>query len=222
MRQFLDYHRRPAAGHAHPSRRQRTGVAPVPARGSGSGAGHRKRPAASPSSSLRARTRPTRSRPRACSSAGGCGRFTYLYSPADIATLQAAAGRLRGPLRAGTYTTLIALLAVTGLRIGEALAARRRRHRHRGGHADRPPGQGAELPPGPRSTRQPSPRYARLPAHAATRRSPGGPRPAVLAIPHRGPASPATPSARPFTPPGRRGRASGPGPGVCQPDHPRC
>jgi integrase len=46
----------------------------------------------------------------------------YLYSPADIATLQAAAGRLRGTLRAETYTTLIALLAVTGLRIGEALA----------------------------------------------------------------------------------------------------
>ena len=45
-----------------------------------------------------------------------------LYPPADIATLQAAAGRLRGPLRAETYTTLIALLAVTGLRIGEALA----------------------------------------------------------------------------------------------------
>jgi len=46
----------------------------------------------------------------------------YLYSPADIAALQAAAGRLRGPLRAETYTTLIARLAVTGLRIGEALA----------------------------------------------------------------------------------------------------
>jgi len=46
----------------------------------------------------------------------------YLYSPADVAALQAAAGRLRGPLRADTYTVLIALLAVTGLRIGEALA----------------------------------------------------------------------------------------------------
>lgn len=46
----------------------------------------------------------------------------YLFSPADIAALRAAAGRLRGPLRAETYTTLIALLAVTGLRIGEALA----------------------------------------------------------------------------------------------------
>jgi len=46
----------------------------------------------------------------------------YLYSPADIAALQAAAGRLRGTLRAETYTALIALLAVTGLRIGEAIA----------------------------------------------------------------------------------------------------
>jgi len=46
----------------------------------------------------------------------------YLFSPADIAALQAAAGRLRGTLRAATYTTLIALLAVTGLRIGEAIA----------------------------------------------------------------------------------------------------
>jgi integrase/recombinase XerD len=46
----------------------------------------------------------------------------YLYSPADVAALQAAAGRLRGPLRAETYAVLIALLAVTGLRIGEALA----------------------------------------------------------------------------------------------------
>jgi integrase len=45
----------------------------------------------------------------------------YLFSPADIAALQAAAGRLRGPLRAQTYA-LIGLLAVTGLRIGEALA----------------------------------------------------------------------------------------------------
>ena len=39
----------------------------------------------------------------------------YLYSPADIAALQAAAGRLRGPLRAETYTVLIALLTVTGM-----------------------------------------------------------------------------------------------------------
>lgn len=46
----------------------------------------------------------------------------YLYSDADITALQTAAGQLRGTLRPGTYATLIALLAVTGLRIGEALA----------------------------------------------------------------------------------------------------
>lgn len=46
----------------------------------------------------------------------------YLFSPADIAALQAAAGWLRGPLRAETYAVLIGMLAVTGLRIGEALA----------------------------------------------------------------------------------------------------
>jgi integrase/recombinase XerD len=46
----------------------------------------------------------------------------YLFSPPDIAALQATAGRLRGSLRAETYTVLIALLAVTGLRISEALA----------------------------------------------------------------------------------------------------
>jgi integrase len=46
----------------------------------------------------------------------------YLFSPADIAALQAAAGRLQGPLRAETYAVLIGLLAVTGLRVGEALA----------------------------------------------------------------------------------------------------
>jgi integrase/recombinase XerD len=46
----------------------------------------------------------------------------YLYSPADIAALQAAAGRLSGPLRPQTYAVLIALLSVTGLRISEALA----------------------------------------------------------------------------------------------------
>jgi integrase/recombinase XerD len=44
----------------------------------------------------------------------------YLYSSTDIAELLQAAGRLRSPLQATTYQTLIALLAVTGLRIGEA------------------------------------------------------------------------------------------------------
>jgi integrase/recombinase XerD len=45
----------------------------------------------------------------------------YLYSDADIAALMAAAARLRSPLRAVTLQTLVGLLAVTGLRIGEAL-----------------------------------------------------------------------------------------------------
>ena len=45
----------------------------------------------------------------------------YLYSDDDIAALVAAVTTLRFPLRAATYQTLIGLLAVTGLRIGEAL-----------------------------------------------------------------------------------------------------
>jgi integrase/recombinase XerD len=46
----------------------------------------------------------------------------YLYSDTDIAALMAATARLRTPLRAATLSTLIGLLAVTGLRIGEAIA----------------------------------------------------------------------------------------------------
>ncbi len=45
----------------------------------------------------------------------------YLYSADDVAALLAAARRVRWPLSAATYETLIALLAVTGLRIGEAM-----------------------------------------------------------------------------------------------------
>ncbi len=45
----------------------------------------------------------------------------YLYSDAEIAALLAAAGMLRFPLRVATYRTLIGLLAVTGLRVGEAI-----------------------------------------------------------------------------------------------------
>jgi integrase/recombinase XerD len=44
-----------------------------------------------------------------------------LYSRADIVHLLAAAGRLTPPLRAATYTTLLGLLAVTGLRVGETI-----------------------------------------------------------------------------------------------------
>jgi integrase len=50
------------------------------------------------------------------------GRATpYLYSESDIAALIAAAGTLRTPHRAATFRTLIALPAVTGMRVGEAI-----------------------------------------------------------------------------------------------------
>jgi integrase len=45
----------------------------------------------------------------------------YLYSDSDITTLIAAAASLRFPLRTATYQTLIGLLAVTGMRVGEAI-----------------------------------------------------------------------------------------------------
>jgi integrase len=46
----------------------------------------------------------------------------YLFSPAEITALMAAARRLSSPLRAATFEALIGLLAVTGLRTGEAMA----------------------------------------------------------------------------------------------------
>ncbi|WP_375474360.1 tyrosine-type recombinase/integrase [uncultured Jatrophihabitans sp.] len=46
----------------------------------------------------------------------------YLYSTADIAALLTAADSLSTPLRRATIATLIGLLAVTGMRVGEALA----------------------------------------------------------------------------------------------------
>lgn len=45
----------------------------------------------------------------------------YLYSDAEVAALMAATARLRTGHRAATYATLIGLLAVTGLRVGEAI-----------------------------------------------------------------------------------------------------
>jgi integrase/recombinase XerD len=46
----------------------------------------------------------------------------YLYSEREITELMAAAGALTPALKAATYRTVIGLLAVTGIRIGEALA----------------------------------------------------------------------------------------------------
>ncbi len=45
-----------------------------------------------------------------------------MYSDADITALIAASRTLRDPLRQATFVTLIGLLAVTGLRVGEAIA----------------------------------------------------------------------------------------------------
>jgi integrase len=49
----------------------------------------------------------------------------YLWSPADIGRLLAAARALRPPLRAATFEALFGLLAVTGMRVGEAVALER-------------------------------------------------------------------------------------------------
>jgi integrase len=49
----------------------------------------------------------------------------YLFSAPDLARLLEAARGLRPAIRAATYETLFGLLAVTGMRISEALALRR-------------------------------------------------------------------------------------------------
>ncbi len=46
----------------------------------------------------------------------------YIYSDKDVAALLKAAQGIRHPLKAATYATLFGLLAVTGMRLGEALA----------------------------------------------------------------------------------------------------
>ena len=46
----------------------------------------------------------------------------YIYSPAEIEALIIAAGLLSPPVRAATIGTVIALLAATGMRVGEVLA----------------------------------------------------------------------------------------------------
>jgi integrase len=45
----------------------------------------------------------------------------FIYTPDDIAALLAAAALIRTPRRAATYRTLFALLATTGMRVGEAI-----------------------------------------------------------------------------------------------------
>jgi integrase len=59
--------------------------------------------------------------PRGLISGGPRRTVPYLYTDPEIAALVHAAGELLGPLRAATYQTLIRLLAVTGMRVGEAI-----------------------------------------------------------------------------------------------------
>lgn len=47
-------------------------------------------------------------------------RTPYIYSPEEIGRLLQAAARLHPPLRAASYEALLGLLAVSGMRIGEA------------------------------------------------------------------------------------------------------
>ena len=49
----------------------------------------------------------------------------YIFSPADITAIMAQARMMPHQLPAGTYETLIGLLAATGLRVGEALRLNR-------------------------------------------------------------------------------------------------
>ena len=52
---------------------------------------------------------------------GPCRATPYLYSAGEIASLLEATAGLRPALRAATYYNLIGLLAVSGMRIGEAI-----------------------------------------------------------------------------------------------------
>src|SRR6266498_3131906 len=52
---------------------------------------------------------------------GPCRATPYLYSQAEIRSLIQAAAGLRPRLRAATYQSLLGLLAISGIRIGEAI-----------------------------------------------------------------------------------------------------
>lgn len=50
-----------------------------------------------------------------------CRATPYLYSDAEITALMRATASLRTPLRQATFATLLGLLSVTGMRVGEAI-----------------------------------------------------------------------------------------------------
>lgn len=59
--------------------------------------------------------------PDAFGAAGSVRSVPYLYTDAEILALMDAAARLRYPLQRATYRTLVGLLAVTGMRVGEVI-----------------------------------------------------------------------------------------------------
>lgn len=76
----------------------------------------------------------------------------YIYTEGEIRRLIAVARQLPSAtrLRPATYATLLGLLAVTGLRISEALVAQPGRRRLVRGGAHHSPHQVRKVPPGPR------------------------------------------------------------------------
>jgi len=90
------------------------------ASGSGGPTGSR-RSAASPATCTPL-TPPPRSRRPICCRRGACRANPYLYSDDDIAALISAAASLRTTTRQVTFQTLIGLLVVTGVRVGEVIA----------------------------------------------------------------------------------------------------
>jgi integrase/recombinase XerD len=61
----------------------------------------------------------------------------YIYTSAEIEALLDAAARLRPAIRSATHHTLIALMATTGIRTGEAVGLEHRRPGPAGEHPDR-------------------------------------------------------------------------------------
>ncbi len=59
-------------------------------------------------------------------------RAPYLWATADVSRLMEAAQTLRPPLRAATHETLFGLLAVSGMRLGEAIGLENRDVDHAG------------------------------------------------------------------------------------------